>query len=72
MISLDGLPEPPKHDGWWDPATLASYICMALPDFRHRALEMKAEGATREDWEFLAELSKAIALKAWDEIEKGG
>jgi len=72
VIYLDGLPEPPAHSGWWDPATLGHYVMMSHGQFVHTALEMRDAGATKEDWEYLAELSKAVALRAWDETEKGG
>lgn len=72
MIYLDGLPPPPDHSGWWDPATLGRYVMMSLDQFVHSALEMRDAGGTQEDWEYLAELSKAVALRAWDETEKGG
>lgn len=72
MIYLEGLPQPPDHEGWWDPTTLTAYLSTALASLIHEALEMRDQGGTREDWEYLAELRKAIALRAWDEISKGG
>ncbi len=72
MICLDGIPSPPDHSGWWDPTLLTQYLVSALGQFRHLALEMRDTGGTREDWEYLAEVTKNVALRAWKEIEKGG
>lgn len=71
MIYLDGLPDPPEREGWWDPPRLTHYIVVSLNQFIHSALEMRDTGGTKQDWEYLAELSKALALRAWNEIEKG-
>ena len=68
MIYLEGLPEPPSRNGWWDPTLLAQYIAEAIGAFRHQALEMRDTGGTKEDWEYMAELTKALALRAWEEI----
>jgi len=71
VIYLDGIPPPPEHEGFWDPATLAAHIATLLPRLRHQALEMRDDGCTQEDWEYLLDLNRAIALRAWDETEKG-
>ncbi len=68
MIYLEGLPEPPSHDGWWDPTLLAQFIAESLSIHRHSALEMRDTGGTQEDWEYYASLSHALALRAWEEI----
>ena len=71
MINLAGLPEPPARDGWWDLGSLVRHIKHSLEFLRHEALEMKGRGGTKADWIYLADLRRALALRAWDEIEKG-
>ena len=72
MIYLDGLPEPPEREGWWDAGALAVFIAQEQAQLIDLALEMRDVGGTKEDFEYMAELRKAIALRAWDEITKGG
>jgi len=70
MIYLDGLPDPPEHEGWWSAGALAVFISQQLAELRHLALEMRDAGGTKEDFEYMAELRKAIALRAWNEISR--
>jgi|GEM_PF-5157173 len=72
MIYLDNLPLPPEHSGWWDVEALTTYVTVFGRQMRHQALEMRDQGGTKEDWEYLAEVTKSLALRVWDEIEKGG
>lgn len=72
MIYLDGLPEPPEHSTWWDPTLLAQHVVMGLSQFIESARDMRDSGGTKEDWEYLTELTRRLALRAWDEIEGNG